>query len=150
MEHGDILMTTYYKLGAEEYPMSYDDEAFFGPPADAVKITKKKYIELHVERSRKALLKLLPDKGQTIHTILRSVSSSGMCRHISLVTDGKDGITDITFDASWVMDGKLPAERHGHRSIKVGGCGMDMGFHLVYNLGRALHKDGYYYKHAWL
>ena len=27
-------------------------------------------------------------------------------------------------------------------AIRVGGCGMDMGFHVVYNLSRALYRDG--------
>lgn len=32
-------------------------------------------------------------------------------------------------------------ERDG--AIVVGGCGMDMGFHLVYTLGRYLYPDGF-------
>ena len=34
--------------------------------------------------------------------------------------------------------------------VGVGGCGMDMGFHLVYTLSRELFDDGYYVKHEWL
>jgi hypothetical protein len=29
-----------------------------------------------------------------------------------------------------------------HQGLKVGGCGMDMGFHVVYSLGRAMYPYG--------
>lgn len=35
-------------------------------------------------------------------------------------------------------------------AVKVGGCGMDMGFHLVYWLGVVLFGDGYALKHSWM
>jgi hypothetical protein len=34
--------------------------------------------------------------------------------------------------------------------VKVHGCGMDMGFHAVYELSGALFGDGYSLKHKWL
>jgi hypothetical protein len=34
-------------------------------------------------------------------------------------------------------------ERGGHFAIKVGGCGMDMGFSLVYGLSRTLYREGH-------
>ena len=33
---------------------------------------------------------------------------------------------------------------------RVGGCGMDMGFHLVHELGYRLFNDGYSLKHEWI
>jgi hypothetical protein len=45
----------------------------------------------------------------------------------------------------------MAKDKFGDRNgIRVGGCGMDMGFHLVYTLSRALFDDGYYVKHEWL
>lgn len=77
--------------------------------------------------------------GDTVYTVLRSVSKSGMSREISLHTI-KDG--DITWIAGMVA--RALDYRVGTRDgIKVSGCGMDMGFHLVYNLSRALWPDGY-------
>jgi hypothetical protein len=35
-------------------------------------------------------------------------------------------------------------------SIKIGGCGMDMGFALVYDIGQAIHGNGYHFNHRWL
>jgi hypothetical protein len=78
--------------------------------------------------------------GDTVQTILRHVSSSGMSRAISLiiVTDGEP--FDISFWAARAMRDKID-ERWG--GIKVGGCGMDMGFHLVYSLSRTLWPEGF-------
>ena len=77
--------------------------------------------------------------GDTVHTILRHVSQSGMSREISLVTV-KDGNVR---DWSWLA-AKAMGDRLGNRDgIKVSGCGMDMGFHLVYNLSRTLFPDGF-------
>lgn len=80
--------------------------------------------------------------GDTVNCILRHVSASGMSRHISLFIDGKDGPEPISVPAALAM-GEFPKEYHGHMTIKVGGCGMDMGFHLVYNLSRTLFPDGF-------
>src|SRR5512133_1108404 len=78
--------------------------------------------------------------GATVYTILRHVSRSGMQRSISLqiITDGE--INDITGRAAAVMGSRRDDKRGG---IKVGGCGMDMGFHLVYNLSRTLYPNGW-------
>ena len=34
--------------------------------------------------------------------------------------------------------------------VGVGGCGMDMGFHLVYTLASVLYKDGYALTHRYI
>jgi hypothetical protein len=56
-----------------------------------------------------------------------------MSRTISLkvARDGK--ILDLTYYASIVLDWSL-VEVNGSRALRVGGCGMDMGFHTVYSL----------------
>jgi len=35
-------------------------------------------------------------------------------------------------------------------SVGVGGCGMDMGFHLVYTLASVLYNDGYALTHRYI
>ena len=110
------------------------------------------------ELASERLLKGYFKETRTVYTILRSVSSSGMTRHISLVvagldSEGKADLYDITFLAAQAMGEKLQ-ERNGHRTIKVNGCGMDMGFHLVYNLSSVLYhgeeRAGYKIKQAWI
>jgi len=92
-------------------------------------------------------------EGTKVYTILRSVSSSGMTRHISLVIANGDEVIDITYYAAHALEDRL-IESKGHRAIRVNGCGMDMGFHLVYNLSSVLFKGqdraGYVLKQGWL
>lgn len=92
-------------------------------------------------------------KGATVYTTIRSVSASGMTRHISLFVARDGEITDITYLVAGVL-GESLYERSGHRTIKVNGCGMDMGFHLVYNLSSVLfagqNRAGYVLNQRWL
>lgn len=99
------------------------------------------------QTAKENILKLL-DKGVTVFTILRHVSKSGMSRNISLVVidpEGK-GIYDITWLASQVLEMK----RADDGGITIRGCGMDMGFELVYRLGSEIYDDGYALKQEWL
>lgn len=77
-----------------------------------------------------------------IFTVLNYVSSSGMTRYISAYVPviGDDGKPYITCIA---------------RERKVGGCGMDMGFHLAYNMFLEAGMDEKYpyqnyLSHSWL
>lgn len=92
--------------------------------------------------------------GSTVWTILRHVSSSGMSRRITCIAIVKGEPLDI---------GGYVADVTGHRrndsdgALVVNGCGMDMGFSIVYNLSRTLwpkgHKGrdgGYALNHRWL
>ena len=113
------------------------------------------------EYARAQLRKMIRPK-QTIYCVLRSVSKSGMSREISLFIVHKGELRNIdamASDASGISEGK--------QGIKMQGCGMDMGFALVYNLGYALWPNGtrkphgtrngepdsgggYALKHSWL
>ena len=89
-----------------------------------------------------------------VYTILRSVSASGMTRHISLkVVDSDGDILDITYLAARALGDKLQ-ERNGFNTLKVNGCGMDMGFHLVYSLSSVLfagqERAGYKLLQRWI
>ena len=98
-----------------------------------------KYTKQDVAESRSLLLKWLKP-GDTIYTVLRHVSRSGMSRKIDLykIEDGQPIF--LTGHAAKVLGERWDFDRGG---IVVGGCGMDMGFHLVYNLSYALFKDGF-------
>jgi hypothetical protein len=81
--------------------------------------------------------------GDTVYTILRHVSASGMSREIGVVIlqpDGKGGTVDLHPN---YLVGKAIGERIGKRDgVIMGGCGMDMGFQLVYMLSWALWPEG--------
>lgn len=62
-----------------------------------------------------------------------------MMRYIQLKIVRNGDICDITYHAACVMGDSIDQKNGG---IKIGGCGMDMGFHLVYHLGRVLWPNG--------
>ena len=106
--------------------------------------------ELDREYGREKLLEHYLREGQTVYTILRSVSANGMSRHISLVMVDSDGsLCDITYYAAAALNESL-YEKNGHRSIRQNGCGMDMGFNLVFNLAYALFGNGYRLTQRWI
>lgn len=76
---------------------------------------------------------------QAVYTILRTVSASGMSRTLSVVTIGADGqIHDITGSVAIALGDRTNDKGH----IRVNGCGFDVGFDVVYRLGRTLWPDG--------
>jgi hypothetical protein len=119
------------------------------------KMTKKEAKALDVQYAREQLLTHYVKEGDTVYTVLRSVSSSGMSRTISLKVAKEGKILDLTYYASIVLDWPL-VEVNGSRALRVGGCGMDMGFHTVYTLSRVLFREegsttdaGYSLNHNW-
>jgi hypothetical protein len=90
-------------------------------------------------------LRQLLRPGVTVYTALKSVSRSGACRHISLYIPHKD--TDWRslqiINISWRVSCILGYSLANDGSLIVSGCGMDMGFHLVYSLGSVLYPKGF-------
>jgi hypothetical protein len=111
--------------------------------------TRKFTKELAAEWLQEMRAEIKP--GDTITTVLRGVSASGMSRHIDVyrfyVKDGKvrrdwlsprvAAVCGFTFDDS-------------KDCLKVKGCGMDMGYHVVYSLSRVLFTDGFTDSSGWL
>jgi hypothetical protein len=90
-------------------------------------------------------------KGDVIYTQLNHISQSGMMRHIQLRQIKNNYPLDWSRLVAVALDWKEAKNKFGsYNGIKVGGCGMDMGFHLVYTLSRVLYNDGYAIKHNWL
>lgn len=93
----------------------------------------------------------------TVYTVLRHVSTSGMYREISVVipiisnTDGTmaRGFIHPSYTIASLL-GRKYTEKHGHNAVGCSGCGMDMGFDLVYNLSSVLYGDGYKIKQEWI
>lgn len=110
-----------------------------------------RYSKADKEKAVKALNFL--KKGDTVYTVLNSCSRSGMTRHIKpvVIVDGQPQW--IGYHVAALLD--EPLDRNG--GVKQTGCGMDMGFNLVYNLSYILFKDketvgdaGYCLKQSWM
>ena len=116
-------------------------------------LSKKQERELEKEKAREDLRALMAgDERPVIGTILRHCSASGMSRDISLYY--KDN--NITYLAGVAMGDNVRSS-NGFNAIRVSGCGMDMGFHLVYNLSTVLfcadkydHASAYKLNQRWL
>jgi len=118
-------------------------------------LSKAKIKQAEQEDARERLLTHYIKEGQTVYTSIKSVSSSGMSRTMSLYVVDGDRIQNITYYVAQVLGWSL-VEKNGSRVLRVGGCGMDMGFHTVYSLSSALFKGsvegdaGYSLRHEWL
>ena len=79
-------------------------------------------------------LRRLCPPGTKVYTILKHVSRSGMCRDIDVhvIIDG---------EPQWLSGYVCTVMGWSQHNdcVRVGGCGMDMGFHLVHSLSYALH-----------
>jgi hypothetical protein len=98
-----------------------------------------KYSKEEIENAKASLLKSLKP-GDTVYCVLRSVSKSGMSRRIDFYVIKNNeplylsGLIGIVLGIGRSMD---------KDGLKVDGCGMDMGFSVVYNLGSVLFPDGF-------
>ena len=93
----------------------------------------KKETEYALE-SLRSILKI----GDTVYTKLNHVSKSGMSRSIDVYKIENNEPIFLTQWASRVLGDSIDQKNGG---IRVTGCGMDMGFDLVYRLGWKLFKD---------
>ena len=104
--------------------------------------TKREIRDTDQEMAFKTLRRLRP--GTTIYFVVTHVSVSGMSRSIEFYIPTRDhdrrlAIARITWDMEQVLGYRID-QKHG--GLVVGGCGMDMGFHCVYSLGRRLWPKG--------
>ena len=101
--------------------------------------------EKELEQVKEYLLESL-SPGDTVYTILKHVSQSGMYRVVDAYVIKDNQPLRLSWNASKVT-GKYDRR---HEGIGVGGCGMDVGFEVVYNLSYFLFNDGYALNHRWL
>ena len=113
-------------------------------------MTTKK--EREILEAKQELLKTLKP-GDTLYTKVNHVSRSGMMRHIDVYVMRDNSPQWLTYWVSKLLQWPLAKHDNG---IKVSGCGMDMGFHLVYSTSYSLFHDqdidrpGYALKQRWL
>jgi hypothetical protein len=79
------------------------------------------------------------EPGDTVYCIVRRVAASGMSRVISLKAWTPSGPRDLSYRAAKALGWSYSEKGEG---VKVEGCGMDMGFHLVYSLARVVFPEG--------
>jgi len=92
-----------------------------------------------IMESRNSLLELLKP-GDTVYTKLNHVSRSGMLRSIEVFIFRDNAPVNLTYSVATLLDYKIHKKHYG---LKVQGCGMDMGFHVVYSLSYSLYGSGY-------
>ena len=91
-------------------------------------------------------LKKSINKGDTLFTIVTHVSKSGMSRNIKIL-DIKEGNPSYwNYYISKILGYTLKDDG----TLKVQGCGMDMGFHVVNQLSKVLFDDEYAIKQRWI
>jgi hypothetical protein len=110
---------------------------------DAERLTNAEGERIYREQCRAELRKIVKP-GAKVYCVLRSVSGSGMSRRISLFVvrpKTKDRPAELSnIDGlTATVTGFTLSDNGG---IVANGCGMDMGFHLVYSLGRAIWPNG--------
>ena len=104
---------------------------------------KVEYTNEEKEEQKEILKKLLDKAGRKVYGIVKNVSRSGMNRDIDFYcfTYEKGEITKhwLSYRIAGLLDYNFNDERE---TLKVNGCGMDMIFSVVYNLGSFLYPNG--------
>jgi hypothetical protein len=93
----------------------------------------------------RAKLREMLKPGDTLHTVLRSRARSGMYRTVDVyrLENGKDGKEPDLFRLTyWIAKAAGLKYDDKHEAIGISGCGMDVGFEVVYSLGRSLWPNG--------
>ncbi len=78
--------------------------------------------------------------GDTLYTTVKHVSRSGMQRSINIFQIEDNSPRWLSY---WVAKALGWGFDDRREAVKVSGCGMDMGFHLVYSLSRTLFPKGH-------
>ena len=97
-----------------------------------------KYTKDEIEQATDFLRSILKP-GTTVYTKLNHVARSGMSRSITAYAIENGEPVYLSGYAARVLDER----RDKYDGITLGGCGMDMGFELVYRLSRKLYPEGY-------
>jgi hypothetical protein len=109
-------------------------------------VSQRKQTEAERLEALNYLHSVLSD-GDTVHCILRHVSASGTSRRIDFYTIKDNNLVFLT----GYIGCALGLTHRNKGGLKVLGCGMDVGYHTVYTLSRALFPaGGCALKHNWL
>ena len=78
--------------------------------------------------------------GDTVWSLNRHTSASGMTHCFDFYTIQDNQLLRLTHLICVVCEYRQDT-RHGY-ALKTTGCGMDMAFQVIYNLGQAMWPDG--------
>lgn len=111
------------------------------------------------QEAKEALLELIKP-GDTVYTVLRSVSRSGMFRRLDCYVMKDNQPLFITGRVAQLIPCRYTTENWRQSAgLGVSGCGMDMGYHVVHSLSNVLfqqqdmpysHEAAYALKHQWI
>jgi hypothetical protein len=104
-------------------------------------MTKSTYLKVAERDEAMIKLREILNPGDTVYAVLRHRSAGGMTRHIDLYKIAEGEPLCLSYWAGHALG--LPVNVGNHEGIKIGGCGMDMGFELVYRLSGRLFPDGF-------
>ncbi len=105
-----------------------------------------KYTQESIDYARQSIERYAP-KHTRVTAIVTHVSSSGMSRRIRFFVpsqrqDGTLFISELTHAFAVIMGVPVKEDGNGY-GLSVHGAGMDMRFHVVSNVARALYHDDY-------
>ena len=102
-----------------------------------------KHVDVEREESLAMLRKWLKP-GDTVYTILETRAASGLSRRIRVLIPyvREDGSVDFIHPNHAVSKVLKLRRDDKHEGVTIQGCGMDMGFEIVYRLGKALWPEG--------
>lgn len=105
-----------------------------------------KYTPETIEYARETVARYAP-KGTRVTAIVTHVSSSGMTRRIRFFvpaqhSDGSLFISELTYAFGIVLGYPIKEDGNGY-GVSVQGAGMDMRFHVISQVSRAIHGDDY-------
>lgn len=136
------MSTAYFELHQGEgsaYVIETDDARIWADDPKATRISRAKGQAALKAEAFKHLAEIIKP-GDTIYTSVTHISRSGMSRNIQAFVIRDNQPQNVSGWVARVID--HPCDR-GEMSVKMGGCGMDMGFALVYALSSALFRDGF-------
>jgi hypothetical protein len=98
------------------------------------------------QQAQAELSKILNEiNSDTIYTVIRHVSTSGMQREISVKMIDAGRIIHL----DWLVSNTLGMKQGKHNGLVIRGCGMDMGFAIVDNIKRACNITKHF-RHEWI
>lgn len=100
-----------------------------------------KYTKKEQEAARETLLSIIKP-GDTLYTVLRHVSASGMSRAIDVYQIIDNQPRCLTHLVAQILN--YSQDKAHDYALKVGGVGMDMGYHVIYSLSQALYCPDIY------
>ena len=100
------------------------------------KLTKKAQAEAERDEAIAELRKYMKP-GATVYTKMKHCARSGMMRVIDVFVIRNNEPLRLTWSACIAVGIKYNRK---HEGAEMGGCGMDMGFALVYEIGATLYR----------